>query len=157
MLNLIFAWINFGITLGLARYVYLRWFKINIAQIINKNKDHLFDLNTELSTLENQVREIAIDLALQAQLASSLLTKVQNWANAYQHTLILNARQTQLIQAQIDLRNQLKIAYLATSLAQKKMFTQVLTQAEQALLANFASQGQAQAFLNSVLDNLKQG
>ncbi len=157
MANLIFGWINFGVMLLVGRYVYLRWFKAQIkTAIIAKNND-LQNLDRELSSLENQIKETAINLELQKQQAALLLANVQRWQSVYLANQQAENAQIKLLQIQIDTKNQLKLQHLALESVQKKLLTQALEQATSLLQDQFNKPVVAKQFLQNICDKLDRG
>jgi|DEB19_MinimDraft_3_1074340.scaffolds.fasta_scaffold151463_1 hypothetical protein len=156
MTNLIFDGINFVIIFYVGRYVYLRWFKSQIIGAIASKNQYRQDLNSELSGIENKIKEIALDLVLQQELADDLLQKVQNWQLA--HLAYLQSQEAQVKRSQvlIDIKKQLKLQNLAVSLAQKKLLIVVLPKVQQTLVDYFDNRSVATEFLNQACDKLGQ-
>lgn len=156
MTNLIFGGINFVVILMVGKYVYLRWFRSQIVDAIASKDQYHQDLNSELSGLENKIKEVSLDLVLQQEQASDLLQKVQNWQAVYQADLQLQAAQVKSLQIAIDTKNQLKLQNLVVNLAQKKLLKQSLPQVEQGLIGRFADQLVAADFLKQACNKLDQ-
>lgn len=154
MANLVFGWINFGVMLLVGRYVYLRWFKTQIKTAIIAKKNEFQDLDRELSSLENQVKETAINLELQKQQAALLLANVQHWQDVYLSNQQVENAQIKLLQIQIDTKNQLKLQHLALASVQKKLLTQALEQASIILQDQFNKPTVAKQFLHNICDKL---
>lgn len=147
MTTLIFGGINFVVILFIARYVYLRWFKAQILAAIDNKSQIQKDLNLELSTLENRIKEVSLDLVVQQAQAMVLLQKVQDWQAVRLEHLRLQNIQIKALQVGIDTRNQLKLQNLVLNLAQKKIITVALPQVKQELQDHFAGQSFASDFL----------
>lgn len=154
MANLFFGWLNFLILLLISRYIYLKWFKLQIQAAIKTKDNFVQDLSCELSSLENQVKEGVFDLALQEQQAINLLQKVQDWQAVYQQDLHVQAAYIKDLQLQIDTKNQIKLQNLALILAQKKLLTVALAQADSQLRTRFVDQNLTSSFLAQACDKL---
>lgn len=154
MTSLIFGAINFVVILSIGRYVYLRWFKPQIIDAIASQEQHQQNLNSELSGLENKIKEISLDLVLQQQQANDLLQKVQDWNAAHFAALRTQNAQVKVLQIQIDTKNRLKSQNLAFDLAQKKILKIMLPKVGQGLVAHFENPSVASQFLQQICDKL---
>lgn len=154
MINLIFGWINFLVTILIGGYAYLRWFKKPIKSAIALQKTQKQDLEIELSALQNQIKVVSLDLVFQAEQAAQLLSKVEAWQQAYFAKEQLYYTQVKTIQEQVDLKNQIKLQNLNLILAQKMLFRSTFTQATDTLKDNFSNQQLAAEFLEQICDKL---
>lgn len=154
MTNLFFAWVNFGITIFIGRYVYRRWIKDQLDTSIQKDKDKAQNLHIEVSQLENEVKELSVDLVLQENQAANLLNKLKLWQSAFNNDHALDMQNIANVQAIILQKNELKLKNLALNLAQKKILSTVLIEAGLVLQDKFEKKQEASLLLSQIVDEL---
>lgn len=155
MTGLIFGWLNLALFLIIAKYVYQKWFKSQLSTSISTKQDQFQALQNEVVGLENQIKDLAIDLVLQEKQSADLLDKLKRW-----QTVFINNQQAELlefeqVQKNIIHKNKIKSQNLTLKLAQNQSLVQVIAQSTELLKNQFGHQQKANSMLCNVLDKLK--
>lgn len=157
MVNFIFSWLNFGIFILICRLVYRRFFKERLALALEATQDKIRALQQEVSSLESQVREVAVDLVLQENETADLLAKVKRWQTEFELVRQVELKNCALIQSSLLDQNEVKMQNLSLNAAQKELLTAALVEVSSVLSDKFKKKTDTDKYLCRVLDRLDRG
>lgn len=155
MMSLVFAWLNFAIYILIGRYAYQRWFKTQLSTAISAKKTKLQNLQNEVSGLENQIKELAVDLVLQEKQAVDLFAKLEKWREVALITQQTEQQEFANLQQMIAKNNQIKMQNLALKLAQKHMLANVVSQTTELLCEQFKQSENANIMMRGIFNKLE--
>jgi hypothetical protein len=156
MMSLIFAWLNFAIFIAIGRYAYQKWFKTQLEISIKAKADQIRNLQNEVSGLQNQIKELTVDVVLQEKQSLELLDKLKLWRAVFMADQQIELQKSIEMQAMIAQNNQIKLQNIAIKLAQKQLLVDVVAQAGDLLHEQFKRLEDANLMMDSVLAKLEQ-
>lgn len=154
-INIFFRVINFVVILGLAYYLYKRYFKNRIDDKMTQKEALLKGLEEQGYFLEGKAHDFEMQLKEQEVTGNLLKQKLQDWNEAVQQDHHKRDQEQRLYSDQANERVQEKNKILAQHALQKAVLPDVLEQARNELKIQFNASSHSKKYVGDIIQRLQ--
>lgn len=153
--QLVFTLINFGVTIGLAAYLYYWYGKPMLQDMMAAREREQTLLMHEKQSLRDEQERLARVMEQEQRLATSLLEKATQWKQRYQQKRAQALEEQQLIDAKVNEKRHQQAQLYAQQRLYKTILPQVMHQAREQLTSQFKKGKEADAYLKDIITFMK--
>lgn len=154
-ISIFFRVINFVVILGLAYYLYKRYFKNRIDDKMTQKEALLKGLEEQGYFLEGKAHDFEMQLKEQEVTGHLLKQKLQDWNEAVQQDHHKRDQEQYLYAAQANERVQEKNKILAQHALQKAVLPDVLEQTHNELKKQFSASSHSKKYVHDIIQRLQ--
>lgn len=155
IISIFFRVINFAVILGLAYYLYKRYFKNRIDDKMTQKEALLKGLEEQGYFLEGKAHDFEMQLKEQEITGNLLKQKLQDWNEAVAKDHHKRDQEQRLYAAQTNERVQEKNKILAQHALQKEVLPDVLEQARHELKKKFSASSHSKKYVHDIIQRLQ--
>ncbi len=152
--SIAFRLINFGVLIGLAYYLYKRYFKNRIDDKMTQKEALLKGLEEQGYFLEGKAHDLEIQLKEQEYRGNRLKEKMREWADAVAQLQHKHQEEQRLYATQAASRVIKKNKLLEQKVLHKEVLPGVLAQAQTELMKQFANDAQSKRYVHDIIQRL---
>lgn len=152
--SIAFRFINFGVLLGLAYYLYKRYFKNRIDDKMTQKEALLKGLEEQGYFLEGKAHDLEMQLKEQEYRGNFLKEKMQDWTDAVVQLQHKHQEEQRLYATQAATRVTKKNRLLEQKVLQKEVLPGVLAQAQTELIKKFANDAESKRYVHDIIQRL---
>lgn len=153
-ISILFRLINFAVILGLAYYLYRRYFKNRIDDKMTQKEALLKGLEEQGYFLEGKAHDFEMQLKEQEITGNLLKQKLHDWNEAVEQDNHKRDQEQRLYAAQINERVQKKNKILAQHVLQKEVLPDALSQAGNELKKQFSAPSDSKKYVHDIIQRL---
>lgn len=153
-ISIVFRFINFVVLLGLAYYLYKRYFKNRIDDKMTQKEGLLKGLEEQGYFLEGKAHDLEMQLKEQEHKGNLLKEKMQDWNDQVIQLQHKRQEEQRLYAAQTTARIQKKNELLEQKIIQKEVLPSVLAQAQAELTKKFINNGESKHYVHDIIQRL---
>lgn len=154
-ISIFFRVINFVVILGLAYYLYKRYFKNRIDDKMTQKEALLKGLEEQGYFLEGKAHDFEMQLKEQEVTGNLLKQKLQDWNEAVQQDHHKRDQEQRLYADQANERVQEKNKILAQHALQKAVLPDVLEQTRNELKIQFSASSHSKKYVHDIIQRLQ--
>lgn len=149
-----FRVINFAVLVGLAYYLYKRYFKNRIDDKMTQKEALLKGLEEQGYFLEGKAHDLEMQLKEQEITGNRLKEKMQDWTDAVTQEHHKYQEEQRIFAAKAAARVQKKNELLAQQVLQKEILPPVLTKAHNELVKQFDNGVESKQYVHTIIQRL---
>ncbi len=152
--SIAFRFINFAVLIGLAYYLYKRYFKNRIDDKMTQKEAVLKGLEEQGYFLEGKAHDLEMQLKEQEYRGSLLKVKMQDWTEAVAQLQHKHQEEQRLYATQAAARVMKKNRLLEQKVLQKEVLPGVLANAQTELIKKFANDAVSKRYVHDIIQRL---
>lgn len=153
--SIIFRLINFAALIGLAVFIFKRYFLADITEKIHLEEVEKDTLRHQIGQLDQQGNILCHEIVEQEELCKKLAQKVSQWHQIFNHELEQARKENMVLRVKSAERAERQKKFIEHEQLMNAVFPQAIEQIQSQLIKEFSAADRNKTFVIDVIDHMK--